>query len=53
MFRYIWEFSVDGSFLILEDIENEFLGRGIDIWIYLKENVVEYVVEGKLWVFMF
>lgn len=42
-FRYIWEFNVDGNFVVIEDIENEFFGCGIEIRIYLKLDVVEYV----------
>lgn len=42
-YRYIWEFKVDGNFVVIEDIENELLGCGIEIRIYLKLDVVEYV----------
>jgi len=46
--RYIWESKADGNFAITEDTENEPLGRGTEIRIYLKSDAAEYAQEDKL-----
>lgn len=51
--RYIWESSADGNFVVSEDTENEPLGRGTDIRIYLKKDAAEYATKEKLQVSIF
>lgn len=51
--RYIWESSANGNFAVSEDTENEPLGRGTDIRIYLKKDAAEYATEEKLQVSIF
>jgi heat shock protein beta len=46
--QYIWSSSADGSFTIVEDSENEPLGRGTLIKIHLKPEALEYIEESKL-----
>eukprot|EP00240_Pyramimonas_obovata_P003515 CAMPEP_0118921756 /NCGR_PEP_ID=MMETSP1169-20130426/929_1 /TAXON_ID=36882 /ORGANISM="Pyramimonas obovata, Strain CCMP722" /LENGTH=833 /DNA_ID=CAMNT_0006862535 /DNA_START=48 /DNA_END=2549 /DNA_ORIENTATION=+ len=46
--QWIWESNADGQFAISEDTENESIGRGTQINIYLKEDAVEYAEEDKL-----
>jgi heat shock protein beta len=46
--QYIWSSTADGSFNIVEDSENEPLGRGTLIKIHLKPEALEYVEEYKL-----
>jgi len=46
--QWIWESKADGAFVVTEDKENEPLGRGTDIRIYLKEEMLEYLEESKL-----
>ncbi len=46
--RYIWESKADGNFAVIEDTENEPLGRGTEIRIHLKEEASEYAQEDKL-----
>jgi hypothetical protein len=46
--RYIWESKADGNFAVTEDTENEPLGRGTEIRIYLKSDAAEYAQEDKL-----
>jgi HSP90 family molecular chaperone len=43
LLRYIWSSSADGSFTIVEDSENEPLGRGTLIKIHLKPEALEYI----------
>lgn len=47
-YRYIWESKADGNFAVTEDTENEPLGRGTEIRIYLKSDAAEYAQEDKL-----
>jgi hypothetical protein len=47
--RYIWESKADGKFAVIEDTENESLGRGTEIRIHLKKDASElYAEETKL-----
>ncbi len=47
--RYIWESKADGKFAVIEDTENEPLGRGTEIRIHLKKDASElYAEETKL-----
>jgi heat shock protein beta len=46
--RWIWESKADGNFAVSEDTENEDLGRGTQINIYLKDDAAEYADEDKL-----
>lgn len=46
--RHIWESNADGNFAVTEDTENEPLGRGTEIRIYLKSDAAEYAQEDKL-----
>lgn len=46
--QYIWESKADGNFAISEDTENEPLGRGTQINIFLKDEAQEYANEDKL-----
>lgn len=46
--QYIWESNAQGSFSIVEDTENEPLGRGTLIKIHLKDEAMEYLEEHKL-----
>ncbi|KAG0589015.1 hypothetical protein M758_2G239300 [Ceratodon purpureus] len=46
--QYIWESKADGNFAVTEDTENEPLGRGTEIRIYLKSDAAEYAQEDKL-----
>lgn len=46
--QYIWSSTADGSFSIVEDEENEPLGRGTLIKIHLKPEAQEYAEEAKL-----
>jgi HSP90 family molecular chaperone len=46
--RHIWESKADGNFAVSEDTENEDLGRGTQINIYLKDDAAEYADEDKL-----
>jgi heat shock protein beta len=46
--QYIWESKADGNFAVIEDTENEPLGRGTEIRIHLKEEASEYAQEDKL-----
>eukprot|EP00899_Mesostigma_viride_P016157 jgi/Mesvir1/24542/Mv21880-RA.1 len=46
--QYIWESQADGSFVVVEDTENEPLGRGTQINIFLKDEAQEYLDEAKL-----
>ncbi len=48
VYRYIWESNADGNFAVTEDTENEPLGRGTEIRIYLKSDAAEYAQEDKL-----
>ncbi|GLJ55069.1 hypothetical protein SUGI_1182040 [Cryptomeria japonica] len=46
--QYIWESKADGAFAVMEDNENEPIGRGTEIRIHLKDEAGEYLEEGKL-----
>lgn len=46
--QYIWSSSAGGSFSIVEDTENEPLGRGTMIKLHLKEEAQEYADVAKL-----
>ncbi|KAH9317797.1 hypothetical protein KI387_019566, partial [Taxus chinensis] len=46
--QYIWESKADGAFAIVEDTENEPLGRGTEIRIHFKDEAGEYLQEDKL-----
>ncbi|XRB05100.1 heat shock protein 90-6 [Pycnococcus provasolii] len=46
--QHIWESKADGSFAVSEDTENEPLGRGTQINIYLKDDAAEYADQDKL-----
>lgn len=46
--QYIWESKADGAFAVSEDTENEPLGRGTEIRLYLKDEAGEYLDESKL-----
>ncbi|XP_024394863.1 endoplasmin homolog [Physcomitrium patens] len=46
--QHIWESNADGNFAVTEDTENEPLGRGTEIRIYLKSDAAEYAQEDKL-----
>ncbi|CAK9192716.1 unnamed protein product [Sphagnum troendelagicum] len=47
--QYIWESKADGKFAVIEDTENEPLGRGTEIRIHLKKDASElYAEETKL-----
>uniref|UniRef100_A0A0D6QZH7 Endoplasmin homolog n=1 Tax=Araucaria cunninghamii TaxID=56994 RepID=A0A0D6QZH7_ARACU len=46
--QYIWESKADGAFAVVEDTENEPLGRGTEIRLHLKDEASEYIQEDKL-----
>ena len=47
--QYIWSSNAGGSFNIVEDTENEALGRGTVIKIHLKPEAMEYIeVRGRV-----
>eukprot|EP00002_Diphylleia_rotans_P033915 TRINITY_DN7254_c0_g1_i1.p1 TRINITY_DN7254_c0_g1~~TRINITY_DN7254_c0_g1_i1.p1 ORF type:complete len:776 (+),score=215.85 TRINITY_DN7254_c0_g1_i1:54-2381(+) len=46
--QYIWESNAESTFSITEDTENEPLGRGTKLILYLKEDAKEYLEEYKL-----
>lgn len=46
--QYIWSSTADGRFTIVDDNENEPLGRGTLIKIHLKDEAQEYAQEWKL-----
>eukprot|EP01018_Ginkgo_biloba_P030515 Gb_35163 [translate_table: standard] len=46
--QYIWESKADGAFAVVEDTENEPLGRGTEIRLHLKDEASEYLQEDKL-----
>jgi len=46
--QYIWASDAGGAFSIIEDTENEQLGRGTLIKLHLKNEALEYIEESKL-----
>ena len=47
--QYIWSSTADGRFNIVEDTENEPLGRGTLLKIHLKPEAIEYIeVRGRM-----
>lgn len=46
--QYVWESSGDASFSITKDRENEALGRGTEVRLFLKEDKVEYLEATRI-----
>lgn len=46
--QHIWSSTAEGRFNIIEDTENEPLGRGTLLKIHLKPEAIEYMEESKL-----
>lgn len=46
--QYMWESSAGGSFTIARDTENEPIGRGTKIIMYMKEDMTDFVEEKKI-----
>ena len=44
----VWESAADGNFVIYEDKENESLGRGTQLNLFLKEEATEYLDQNIL-----
>merc|ERR1712168_59948 len=46
--QYVWESSAGGSFSVQKDSENEPLGRGTKIILYMKEDQIDFLDEKKV-----
>eukprot|EP00897_Mesotaenium_endlicherianum_P005416 jgi/Mesen1/4902/ME000244S04075 len=46
--QWVWASKADGNFEVYEDPEGDYLGRGTEIKIHLKEEASEYTTDTKL-----